>query len=231
MVTGGVDEIFDIIRAGVPLILTLVTAGGGGGEAASFAGILSVVTGAFELMIDKLAVPQIIFAIMLGVLNCMWDRGIVGKLSELFAFLASWEIKICAFLFVGSLTLGRMGAGSASAVVGKGMKLAVGSVPVVGNLFENSLETVAGCITALKGSAAVALIIIIALASAAKLIKLCVVMLLYKLTAALTEPMGNKKITEMLDCAGEGIKLLIAAYFTVIIMFVTAVSVMLGSFG
>jgi stage III sporulation protein AE len=161
----------------------------------------------------------------------MWDRGIVGKLSELFAFLASWEIKICAFLFVGSLTLGRMGAGSTSAVVGKGMKLAVGSVPVVGNLFENSLETVAGCITALKGSTAVALIIIIALASAAKLIKLCVVMLLYKLTAALTEPMGNKKITEMLDCAGEGIKLLIAAYFTVIIMFVTAVSVMLGSFG
>jgi stage III sporulation protein AE len=161
----------------------------------------------------------------------MWDRAIVGKLSELFAFIASWEMRLCAFLFVGGLALGRMGAGSASAAVGKGVKLAVGSVPVVGNLFENSLETVAGCITALKGSTAVAIILVVAIAAGVKLIKLCVVMLLYKLTAAVTEPMGNKKITEMLSCTSEGIRLLIGAYFTIAIMFVTAVSVMLGRFG
>lgn len=231
LLTDGADKIVEIMQAGIPLILCIVSADSGGVTAVSFAGVLSLAVGVLDTFVKNLIVPQIIFSVMLGMLNCLWDRTMVGKLSELFAFLAAWEIRICAFVFVGCLTLGRIGVAPASAAAGKGVRLAVGAVPVVGGLFENSLEAVVSFVGALKGGVAVAVIIIIAAASGAGIIKLCAVMLMYKLTAALSEPMGNKKITEMIDCVGEGVKLLIGAYFTVIIMFVTAVGVMLGSFG
>lgn len=225
----GASEVVELLNASTPLIISLVSAGGSGGAAAGFSVVLSLAAGILNSLIGTLIVPQFTFAVMLGLLNCLWDRGMVGRLAELFAFLAKWELKICAFIFAACLALGRLGGGVVSGAVGKGVKLAVGTVPVVGDLFENSIEAVASFVGALKGGAAVALIIIISLSAGAKLIKLCAVMLLYKLTSAVTEPIGSKKITEMIDCAAEGIKLLIGAYFTLIITFITAVAVMLGS--
>lgn len=226
----GAGETVEIMRASVPLILCLVTASGGGGTALGFAGVLSLAVGVLDTLVRSVIVPQITFSVMLAMLNCLWDRAMVGRLSELLAFMAVWETRLCAFIFVGCLTLGRIGAAPASAAVGKGVRLAVGAVPVVGGLFENSLEAVADFVGVLKGGTAGAVIIILLIASVAGLVKLCAVMFMYKLTAALSEPIGSKKITEMIDCAGEGVKLLIGAYFTILIMFITAVSVMLAAF-
>lgn len=230
-VVSAAGEITELMRAGMPLILCIVTAGSGGGAALSFAGVLSITVGIIDTLIKDVIIPQITFAVMLGILNCLWERTMVGKLSELFAFLAVWEVRICAFVFLGCLGIGRMGAVPASAAVGKGLKLAVGAVPVVGGLFENSLESVSVFVGMLKGGAAAAIVIVIAAAAFTGLIKLCGVMLMYKLTAALCEPLGSKRITELIDCAAEGIKLLLGTYFTVAVMFAVAVCVMLGSFG
>ncbi len=224
----GIEEITEIINAGIPLILCIATAAYGGGTALSFGSVLSLGVGILNDLISKIIVPQIIFCVMLGILNCLWDRDRVGRLSELFAFLSTWEIRLCAFIFVGSLTLSRMG--TASALAGKGVRLAVGAVPVVGGLFENSLEAVVSFIDALKGGAGAVIIIIILFTAIVGLAKLCIVMLMFKLTAALSEPIGSKQITQMIDCAGEGVKLLIGVYFTVAIMFITALSVMLAAF-
>ncbi len=231
VLTEGAAESVELLSASTPLILSLVSIGGNGTAAAGFSVVLGFAAGIVNSLIGTLIVPQFIFAVMLGVINCLWDRGMTGRLADLFAFLAMWELKICAFIFAACLALGRLVGGAITSTAGKGVKLAIGAVPVVGDLFENSIDTVLAFVGALKGGAAVALIIIISLGAAGRLIKLCAVMLLYKLTAALTEPMGNKKITEMIDVTAEGIKLLIGAYFTLVITFITAVVVMLGSLG
>ncbi len=230
ILTNGVGELVEIMQAGTPLIICIVSAASGGGAALSFAGILSLAVGVLNAFIGDFVVPQIIFAVMLGMLNCLWEKDMVSKMAQLFAFLAVWETKLCAFLFVGFLTLGRIGAAPASALTGKGIRLAVGAVPVVGGLFENSLEAVVGFVGALKGGVAVAAVIIIAMAALTGLVKLCGVMLMYKFTAALSEPIGNKKITDMIDLAAEGVKLIIGAYFTVAIMLIAAIGIMLASF-
>ena len=231
ILTEGAADTAELLSASTPLIISLVSVSGNGAAAAGFSVVLGFAVEIVSSLIGTLIVPQFTFAVMLGIINCLWDRGMVGRLAGLFAFLAAWELKICAFLFAACLTLGRLGGGAVTAASGKGIKLAVGSVPVVGDLFENSIEAVMSFIGALRGGAAVALIVLIAAGAGARLVKLCVVMLLYKLTAAVTEPMGSKKITEMIDRTAEGIKLLIGAYFTLIIAFITAVVVMLGSLG
>lgn len=230
ILTSGASEITDIMHAAVPLILCIVTADSGGTGALAYTGVLSLATGILDGFVRNIIVPQITFSVMLSMLNCMWERSLVGRLSQLLSFLAVWELRLCAFAFVGCLTLGRIGAAPASAAVGKGVRLAVGAVPVVGGLFENSLEAVAGFVSVLKGGAAAAVIVVIAVTCMGGLIKLAAVMLMYKLTAALAEPMGSKKITAMTDSAAEGVSLLTGAYFTLMLMFISAVSVMLGSF-
>lgn len=222
----GAENITELIRAAMPVIIALTAAGGG--ESTGFAAVLSLSADILNIFIKNVVLPQIVFSVMLGMLNCLCDRPMAGKLSELFSLTASWLLKISAFAFAGCLTLCRMGMGLTS-LGGKGIKLAAGSVPVVGNLFEGSLETVAALINALKGSTGAAIIILLVIMSSAHLVKMTAVMLMYKLTAGLSEPMGNSRITEMIDIVSEGIRLIIGAYFTVLVMFVTAVAVTLGT--
>lgn len=222
----GAENITELIRASTPVIVALTAVGNGG--AMGFGALLSFSSGILNTLIKNLVLPQIVFFVMLGMLNCFCDRPMVGKLSELFSLTASWSLKICAFIFAGCLTLCKMGTGVA-ALGGKSIKLAASSVPVVGNLFESSLETVAALTNALKGSVGAAIIILLVVMSAAHLIRLTVVMLMYKLTAGFAEPLGNNRITEMIDVVAEGVKLTIGAYFTVIVMFVTTVAITLGS--
>lgn len=231
LLTDGTESILEIIRAAAPFMLCVTAATSGGAAAVGYSGIIGLALGDVGTLIGRVIVPQITFSVLLGVFNCLWDKSTVGRLSKLMAFCVEWELKACALLFTGLLALARIGVVPASAAVGKGVKLAVGAVPVVGAAFQNSVEAVAGFAAVLKGGAAAAFVMLIVLAAFATFAKLAAVMLAYKLTAALTEPMGSKKITDMTDIAGDGIKLLVGAYFAVAVIFISAVVIMLGSLG
>jgi stage III sporulation protein AE len=228
IVSEGSTELNELMTAALPVILCISGVTSGAAAMAVFASVLYMLTSIVDGLVCNLILPQISFSVVLGLLNCLCEKPMAGRLSELCAFVASWELKICAMLFVGVLMLGRMGVVPASVGVNKGVKLAVGAVPVVGGLFENSLEAVTDFVSALGGGVAVAVIVLIGIVCAVGLIRIVAVMLVYKLTAALCEGVSGKRLSKVTDCAAEGVKLLIGAYFTVAAMLIASVAVVLG---
>lgn len=186
---------------------------------------------AFAVFFTKsIALPFLSASALLECVNCMSEKDILTSLCALLKSAVSIALRCCAFAFTAAVSLQRIGTGQASALVFKTAKSAVGAVPVVGDIMKSSVETVTAVSSMITNSFAAAAAVMVCAMCAAPIIKLSVMWLIYKLSAAVMEPVADKRIIKALNGAGDISAALIAVLFTVSISYVVCVFIILLSF-
>ena len=110
----------------------------------------------------------------------------------------------------------------------KGIKFAVGSlVPVVGGLLSDTVETVVSGTNLLKNAVGTAGMITIISMSAVPVIKIWIMLMLLRVTAALTEPFADKRITDMLLGIADSISTVFSMVITSVMLFVISIGIIL----
>lgn len=226
VVKESLEDIRNLSAAAMPIFYTFMAASGrmsGAYIMGPFAAAASVlITQASNTVILPLAG----FGVSLEIVNNLTEKEQFGKMSLLIKKGISRGLKLVAGGFMAVLSLQGMGSGAADKLAGRTAKAAIGAVPVVGDVFGGIVETAAALTGAVKGSAVVAMIIVLAAMCIVPVIKVFSVMAIFKAAAALIEPICEKRFIKALSALGDYTALLMGTLFTAMVMFVFGALVM-----
>ncbi|WP_406543450.1 stage III sporulation protein AE [Clostridium ljungdahlii] len=215
-----IKEMTDFMVALIPILITLVAAVGGFVEASIMDPIvIGAITISANLFMDVI-IPIISMSFVLQFVNNLSSEYKIDKLTKLLNQVALWAQGIIMTVFIGIITVRGITSKTIDEVTAKTAKFAVDNfVPIVGKSLSDAISTVAGYSILLKNAlSSLGLVIIVAILLF-PVIKLLIIVVAYKLTAALIEPISNGRLVNCINSAGSSIVLIMACLICVSVMF------------
>lgn len=168
------------------------------------------------------------FCAMLVLVNSISPNERFTRLIKLMKTFVSWTLGTCFTAFLGVLAVKGIGGGAFDSVAIRAAKYAVDNlVPVVGGLFKDSLETLAGCSMIVKNAIGLTGMLSLVAALLAPGISILVVIIGYRLCAALMEPLGQTQLLSVLDNLASVLTTLLVTLLTVAAIFFVFVTVLM----
>lgn len=223
------DNMVTFMMAMLPQMLMLVAALGNINSAAILFPLLMTTAAAFANAVKNIVFPLIILSAVLSVANQMSDTVKVQRLTKLFGQLAQLSLGLFLTIFVGLITLRSLYASALDKVALRTTKFITdNAIPVVGKMFSDTIEVAAGYIVMIKQALGIFGVIIILSMLIFPLLKIAAIALIYKITAALAEPMGGGKMAAMLESMGNHLMLMLAAVASAGMMFFIMISIVVA---
>lgn len=217
-------SVISIITAAIPFMISVAAAAG----KVIRGSVLTMTTAILSGIVNGAVIPLITTTTLIKIVNLISRKDMLNKMSLLFKDITSYIIKGGGYIFIFLMSFERIGGGAVSSLVGNSVKSVVGMVPVIGDVVEGSTEIAAGAAgTAATGSGIVLVIILIS-SALVPVVKIGVITVIYKVLAAVVEPVCDKNTVEIIDSIGESCKLILGCLFMVVFMFVVSVLIMLG---
>ena len=215
-----------LLPIAVPLLLSMgqVTTGGL---------LTPLTTGAvtlFAVCAEKVILPLFLLSAVFFLGNSLMSRNTVKGLARLLRSAGIFVTGLAVTVFTGFSALQNLAAGNADSLLLQTAKYVTsGSVPIVGGFAADSMELVLQCAGVLKNGLGILGMVLIAGLLVMPLLKLAVLSLVYKGTAALAEPLGEPSVTEALKEMGTSIMLLGVTLFLGALMFFLFLSILVSA--
>ena len=182
--------------------------------------------GFFEVLARYCLIPLSQAYVMLAFASCMQKKPVFDKLLELIVSLFTWIRKTLLGI---ALAFGAVQGILSPAIDGLKRTAVVQSaaaIPGVGNLINGAWETVLGAGTVLKNAVGIGGIIFLLLVAAVPLVKLALQYLIYRVLAAVTEPVTQDMTGQFLQHMGTAQKLLMETLALGVMLFLLLLVVM-----
>ncbi len=226
MLQKSISDITDIVNSAIPFMIMLLTASGKGASIAG-GGIMAIGTEITGAAVNTLIVPVLVIATLLKIINILSKKQLLDKLSDLFMRITSLGLKGCAYTFVFLITIERISGGIINRSLGSSVKSVIKMIPVVGDVLGGVSDAAAGTISAVSSGVGIILMAVIIFAVMVPLFEIAAAALLYKLIAAVLEPVCDKQTIEIIDTIGESNFMILSALFIISAMFVVACAIVL----
>ena len=224
-----IDNMVGFVQALLPVLLTLLAAIGGLSSAAILHPFIIAALGLLGTLIKNFVFPLIFLSAVLSIVNHISDKFKVSQLAGLLKEIGVASLGIFLTLFVGFLGLQGIAGAVADSVTLKTAKFMTGTfVPVVGKVFADALEVIIGTSLLLKNAVGLLGVIVLFVLCAFPVIKIMAMALVYRVAAALVQPIGDSEVAKALQTMGSALTLVFAAVAGVGLMFFMAVSVIVG---
>ncbi|MCK7606852.1 stage III sporulation protein AE [Geobacillus stearothermophilus] len=215
------------IIALVPLLLALLASSGGVVSAAFFHPIILFLMNTTGVVVEYVTLPLLLLAALLSVVSTLSDRYKATQLADLLNKAALGLLGLILTVFLGVMSVRGATAAVADGVALRAAKFVTGNfIPVVGKLFTDAADTVVAASMLLKnavGLVGVAVLLMIAIFPA---VKIFAIVIIYKLSAALLQPLGGSPVLSCLNIIGKSIAYVLAALLIVSLMFFFSLTVM-----
>ncbi len=225
-----IDDMVDFTLSSLPVLTAFLAAQGNLVSAALFHPLIIFGINFFGMLIRSAVFPLIYFSAVLGLADHFSPHFKVSRLAELFQELSIWGLGISMTVFVGILTV-QGAAGTVADAVGlrTAKYMTAAFVPVVGKILSDAVEAVAGASLILKNGIFLSGVVLLLLLMLFPLLKLGAITLLYKISAALVEPLGEVELGSCLKIMSRSMALVLAALASVGVIFILAVTVLVGA--
>lgn len=225
-----VENMVELIVALIPLLLALLASLGNLASAAIFRPLIVFAVNFFATLIRNLVFPLIYFTTILSIVNHFSPKVTVSKLADLFKNVSVWTMGLSMTVFTGLLSIHGVATSVGDAVTIKTAKFMTGAfLPVVGGMLTDAVETVATATLILKNTVHVAGILLLFYMVAFPLLKILALVFIYKLAAALIQPLGETTLCDCLNTMGNCLSLVFAAVAIVSVMFFLAITIIAGA--
>jgi len=224
-----ITNMVNFVQALLPVLLTLLAAVGGISSAAILHPFIIAALGLLGTLIKDFIFPLIYLSAVLGIVNHISDRVKVSRLAGLLKQVSITSLGIFLTMFVGFLGLQGVAGAVADSVTLKTAKFMTGAfVPVVGKMLADAAEVVLGTSLLIKNAVGIVGIVILFIICLFPVIKIMAMVLVYRLAAALVQPIGDSKVADALDTMANMLTLVFASVAAVGLMFFLAVAVIVG---
>ncbi|MCL6590521.1 MAG: stage III sporulation protein AE [Firmicutes bacterium] len=226
---GAITELSGFIYVLIPLLFSLMAAGGGVSMTAIVHPLLISSVGIIVGVMGNLVFPLLLFAGVLGLADYLADGFYVNKLAGLFKSAALGIMGFMMAVFIGIITIRGFAASVADSTALRTAKYVSNTfLPVVGGAFSDTMELASGCANVLKSGIGIyglgALVIIIIF----PLMKIMAISVVYQLASAVAQPLGNPRLADALGVVGATLRNIFGAVAVVGLMFFIALAILVG---
>ncbi|MCX7715225.1 MAG: stage III sporulation protein AE [Clostridia bacterium] len=213
-----------------PMLIALVLSCGGIASAAAFKPALLAGVYMITIIVEKCIVPLITFGAVLAIVNNISGKTQVSNFTSLIQSVSKWILTAVLTVFTGITAVYGFTTPGLDALSAKTVKFAVGSlVPVVGGLLSDAVETVVGGSMLMKNAVGSAGVIMICTICMIPIMKIAVIVIMLKLSAAAAEPLADKRIVGMLSDVSNVVTTILSMVITVAVMFIINVSIIISA--
>lgn len=225
---GAVSSLIDSI---MPILAGLLVICGASGSGAIFSTLILTALKFVSFFINNLFIPLMAGTVVLNIMNYITPKDVLNKLIEFLKWITNFSLKTIAISLSFVISIQKIASPMINTTVNKTVKTAITFIPVVGDIMTGAIDGVMHFVGLLKGGVMIAFLIAILICSLVPIFKLVALIILYKITAVLIEPISDKRITSCVDMLGEYTKLLLSALMIFIFIFILFVAIMLSVSG
>lgn len=219
-----IDTMSSFMIGLLPLILGIMVTFGNIFAVSFFHPIIIFLIHFTGVFISYFAIPLLSFAVLLVIISSLSDNYKVTNLANLLRSVAISSLGVLFTVFLGVMSV--QGAASAiqDGVAMKTAKFITGNfIPVVGRTFTDAADTILSASLLLKNSLGIVGLVVILFICLFPAIKILVIAFIYKLAAAILEPLGKGPIITTLQSLSTYILYILACLLAVSFMFLLAI--------
>lgn len=225
-----VEKMVDYMLALVPVLLTLMASLGHITSVSLFHPLIIFAVNLIASLTRNAIFPLIFFATILYLINHFSPHFKISRLADIFKDICVWALGLMLTLFLGLTAVQGVAGSIGDALTLKTAKFMTGSlIPVVGKMLADSVETVLGYSLLVKNSATIAGLVMLLLMIIFPLLKLLALVLIYKLSGAVVQPLGETTLGEALQTMSNCLVLIFSAVSTVALAFFIGIAIIVGA--
>lgn len=224
-----VNNMVDFIKAILPILMTLIAAEGGVLTAGLLNPLIIFFLSATGIILQAVIFPLIYIYAALMLINRISPHFKVERLAALAKDGVMLTLGFSLTVFIGFLSLQGVAGAVADSLGIKTAKFVAGAfLPVVGGAVSDAVEVFAGTAAVMKNAVGIFGVIMLFLLCIYPAIQVLLTGLVYKLAAAIVEPIGDSAIGGALEDMGKSIFLAFGVVVTAGIVFFFTLVVIVG---
>lgn len=179
-------------------------------------------------VIQSFLIPAVLIAATLSIVSKIGEKVQIDKISKTFNSGIIWILGIILTTFVGVISLEGTLSSSIDGITAKTAKAIVSSsIPIVGKILGDAVDTVLGCGIILKNAIGVIGVIIIIGICIMPILKIAILTVSYKILASVSEPIADAKIIKLLEQIGDIFKVLLAILCSISVMVIVGTTLVI----
>jgi len=204
----------------LPILVSIIALSGGVTEVATLDPIILVAVLIIPKIYVNIIIPLILISFVLEFANNLSEEHKINNLCKTIKQITLWLQGGIITIFIATLTIRGITSSTIDAVALKTTKFAVDNfIPIVGKAFSDAISSVVGYSLIIKNAISSIGLLILVLIILYPIIKIVLISFIYKISAALTEPISDKRITSSIEGAGNAMVLLLSCILSVSLMF------------
>ncbi len=212
----------------VPILISLIIATGQVASGAVLQPILIFAVIFIGNIINLVILPITTASMILSIASNISDKVQIGNLAKFFKSSITWFLGFTITIFVGLLSLEGTLTSSVDGITIKGIKSAASTfIPVVGKALGDSVDTVLGATSLIKNSVGFVGIVIVIAICILPIVKLIILNIMYSLLGAVSEPLADKKIVNVIGQVSGVFKILLGIMFFVSVLLIVGIALTL----
>lgn len=229
MAQGTIESMQILASVAMPALYAMMAASGQVVSATALQPLILAGVNVACHLFRTILLPLTVMAGVLFLVDSISDRFKLKNLAKLLKTIAVWITGAVTLVFTVAVNIQKVSGSAVDAAAVKTAKFAIGTfVPVAGKNMSDAAETILACTHAVRNAAGVVTVIALGILFAVPFVKIVVIMLIYRLTAAFGAPLGDENICGALEdaagCMSVMIGIMGASLFVLILLTGTLMS-------
>lgn len=185
--------------------------------------------GGMALIIKKFILPALFLSCILSLINSLTEKDYVNKLAKLIRNVSLSVTGFLLVIFSGIITVQGLLTETADSLLLDTAKFSLSNfIPIVGGFTSDTVELFLKCMSSIKNVIGIFGIITLLLLLLIPVVKILSIGIIYKITAALCEPISDSKVSSGLNDMGTSIIYICAIMFFTCLLFIIFITSILS---
>lgn len=222
---GRLDSLVEFMRVLCPSYFLAVAFASGSTTSLFFYNVILLLIFVVELVIIRFLLPVVHIYIMVRILGNLTGEDFLSEFAGLIHKIVTWVLRTLLACVVGINVVQGLLAPAIDTLKRSALTRTAEAIPWVGNVMGGAAEIFLGTAVLIKNGIGMAGAVIAVVICAVPIIQMALMALMYKLAAALVQPVSDKRITACISGVSEGYELMVRVIFTVGLLFLLTIAV------
>lgn len=219
------DQLNVFVRSLAPAYFMAVSFASGSAAALVFYNLILFLIYIVELVIVHILLPAVNVYVMICMLGSLIEEAFLSELAGLIRKAVTWALHGLLACVAGINIIQGLLAPAIDSVKRSTITRTAESVPWIGDIMGGTAEVLTGTVILIKNGIGMAGAVIALVICAVPLLQMIITALIYKLAAALVQPVSDKRIISCIRGVSEGYELLVRILLTAAALFLITIAV------
>lgn len=223
-VVSGLGNLLEFLTLLGPIYFLAVAIATGSATSVAFYNMILILVCVVELVIQNFLIPLVQVYMIVRVLNELSKEEYLSKFGELLHTIITWSLKTLLGGVIGINLIQGLLSPAIDSVKRSILYRGGEALPVIGDAIGGAAEVVLGTAVLIKNGIGVAGAVICIAICMAPVIQMGVIALIYKLVAAMVQPISEKRMVGCISSMADGAEILLKIIFTSGVLFLVTIA-------